>query len=84
MLLQSEELAEFGGNFPAYTGTYWPVESAFTNVFADRQAGEMSLLANDFLLLGQEFRYIQRLPCLHDYLLFHPRQHHITYLTSCL
>jgi len=36
MLLQSEELAEFGGNFPAYTGTYWPVESAFTNELAYR------------------------------------------------
>ena len=31
MLLQSEELAEFGGNFAAYLGTYWPVECAFTN-----------------------------------------------------
>jgi hypothetical protein len=55
MLLQSEQLAEFGGNFAAYLRTYWPVECAFTNELADRQAGEMSLLANDFLLLGQEF-----------------------------
>ena len=54
MLLQFEELAELGSNFPAYTGTYWPVESAFTNEAANRQAGEMSLLANGFLLLGQE------------------------------
>ena len=55
MLLQSEELAEFGGNFAAYLGTYWPIKSAFTNEVADRQASEMSLLANGFLLLGQEF-----------------------------
>jgi hypothetical protein len=55
MFLQSEELAEFGGNFAAYAGTYWSVQSAFTNELADRQASEMSLLANEFLLLGQEF-----------------------------
>ena len=36
MLLQFEELAELGSNFPAYTGTYWPVESAFTNELAYR------------------------------------------------
>jgi len=55
MLLQSEQLAEFGGNFAAYLGTYWPIKSAFTNELADRQASEMSLLANGFLLLGHEF-----------------------------
>ena len=54
MLLQSEQLAQFGGNFAAYLGTYWPIKRAFTNELADCQAGEMSLLANDLLLLGQE------------------------------
>jgi hypothetical protein len=53
--LQSKELAEFGSNLAAYFRTYWPIESAFTNEVADRKASEMSLLANDFLLLGQEF-----------------------------
>jgi hypothetical protein len=55
MFLQSKELAEFGSNLAAYFRTYWPIESAFTNEVADRQASEMSLLANGFLLLGQEF-----------------------------
>jgi hypothetical protein len=51
MLLQPKELAEFSGNFAAYLLTYWPVQSAFTNVVTDRQSCEMSLLANGFLLL---------------------------------
>jgi hypothetical protein len=55
MFLQSKELAEFGSNLAAYLGTYWPIKRAFTNEVADRQASEMSLLANGFLLLGQEF-----------------------------